>query len=100
LEVKKLIDSGIVKEEHPDCEAISFLSPRRMERSRFASTFTINVACPKGEEYLTITDLMIDNTCGFERMSFKDGFSGYNQINLYPESKKHTSFKTPLGMYY
>jgi len=42
---------------------------------------------------------MIDNTCGFQRMSFMDGFSGYNQIKMYPEDERHTSFRTPLGVY-
>jgi len=42
---------------------------------------------------------MIDSTCGFERMSFMDGFSGYNQIKMYPDNKKHTSFRTPLRVY-
>ena len=28
-----------------------------------------------------------------------DGFSEYNQIKMYPEDKKHTSFRTPLGAY-
>jgi len=28
-----------------------------------------------------------------------DGFSGYNQIKMYPEDEKHTSFRTPLGVY-
>ena len=42
---------------------------------------------------------MIDNTCGFERMSFIDGFSGYNQIKMYPDDEKHTSFWTPQGVF-
>jgi len=42
---------------------------------------------------------MIDNSCGFERMSFMDGFSGYNQIKMCPGDEKHTSFQTPLGVY-
>ena len=42
---------------------------------------------------------MIDNTRGFERMTFMDGFSGYNQINMHPEDEKHTSFWTPFGVY-
>lgn len=33
-------------------------------------------------------------------MSFMDEFSGYNQINMYPDDEKHTSFKIPLGVYY
>ena len=28
-----------------------------------------------------------------------DGFSGYNQIKMYPEDGKHTCFRTPLGVY-
>jgi len=32
---------------------------------------------------------MIDNTCGFEQMSFMDGFSGYNQIKIYSDDEKH-----------
>jgi len=28
-----------------------------------------------------------------------DGFSGYNQIKMYPEDDKYTSFRTPLGVY-
>ena len=59
----------------------------------------LNTACPKDEFPLPITDVMIDNTCEFERMSFLDGFSGYNQIKMYPGDKKHTSFWTPFGVY-
>ena len=59
----------------------------------------LNAACPKDEFPLPITDVMIDNTYGFERMSFMDGFSGYNQIKIYPEDEKHTSFRMPLGVY-
>ena len=29
-----------------------------------------------------------------------DSFFGYNQIKKYPDDEKHTSFKTPLGVYY
>jgi len=29
-----------------------------------------------------------------------DGFSGYNQIKMYPEDEKYTSFRTPVGIYY
>jgi len=37
--------------------------------------------------------------CEFERMSFMDRFSGYNQIKMYPDDEKHTSFRMPLGVY-
>ena len=28
-----------------------------------------------------------------------DGFSGYNQIKMYPEDENHTTFRTHLGVY-
>jgi len=71
-----------------------------MGRSGFVLTFCdLNEACPKDEFPLLITDVMIDNMCGFERMSFMDRFSGYNQITMYPDDEKHTSFRTPVGIY-
>ena len=59
----------------------------------------LNTACPKDKFPLPIKDVIIDNTCDFERMSFMDGFSGYNQIKKYPEDEKHTTVRTPLGVY-
>ena len=60
----------------------------------------LNIAYLKDEFLLPITDVMIDNTCGFERMSFMDGFSGYNQIKMHLDDEKHTSFTMPFGVYY
>ena len=57
----------------------------------------LNEACSKDEFSLSITDVMIHNTCGFERMFLMDEFSGYNQIKMYTDDEKHTSFRTPLG---
>ena len=49
----------------------------------------LNVAYPKDEFSLPIMDVMIDNTCDFERMSFMDSFSGYNQIRCTLMMKTH-----------
>ena len=59
----------------------------------------LNAACLKDEFPLLIIDIMIDNTCGFERMSFMDGFSGYNQIKMFPEDENHPFFRMPVGAY-
>jgi len=58
----------------------------------------LNVTCPKVEFPLPIMDVVINNTYGFERMSFMDDFSVYNQIKMCPEDEKHTTFRTPLGV--
>ena len=42
---------------------------------------------------------MIDNAYGFERMSFMDGFLGYNQIKMHRDDEKYTPFRMPLGVY-
>ena len=98
--VTKLIDSSFIREEqHPDWKANIVPVTKKNGKIRVCIDFrNLNEACPKDEFPLPITDAMIDNTYGFERMSFMDGFSGYNQINMYPDNEKHTSFKTPLGV--
>ena len=101
IEVNKLIECGFIREEqHPDWVANIVPVPKKNGKIRICIDFRdLNSACPKDEFPLPITDVMIDNTCGFERMSFMDGFSGYNQIKMYPEDEKHTSFRTPQGVY-
>ena len=58
----------------------------------------LNIAYLKDEFPLPITDVMNDNTCCSERMSFMDGFSGYHEIKMYPEDEKYMSFRTLMGM--
>jgi len=99
-EVKSLIDSGFIREEqHLDWEAKIVPVTKKNGKIRVCIDLCdLNEACSKDEFPLPITDVMIDNTCGFERMSFMNGFSGYNQIKMYPDDEKHTSFRTPLGV--
>jgi len=100
-EVTKLINSGFIREEqHPDWVANIVPVTKKNEKIRFCIDFcNLNKACPKDEFPLSVTDVMIDNTCGFERISFMDGFPRYNQIKMNPDDEKHTSFRTPLGVY-
>ena len=101
FEFRKLIDSGFVREEqHPDWVVNIIPVPKKNEKIRICINFhDLNTACPKDEFPLLIMDVMIDNTCDFERMSFMDSFSGYNQIKMYPEDEKQISFRTLLGVY-
>ena len=100
-EVKKLIESSFVREEqHPDWVANIVPVPKKNGKIRICIDFhDLNTTCLKDEFPLLITDVMIDNTCGFEWMFFVDGFSGYNQIVMYHKDEKRTSFRTPLGVY-
>ena len=74
-EVKDLMDSGFIREEqHPDWVANLVPVTKKNEKIRVCIDFRdLNEACPKDKFPLPITDIMINNTCGFERMSLMDG---------------------------
>jgi len=75
VEVHKLIACGFIREEqHPDWVANIVPVLKKNGKIRVCIDYCdLNAACPKDEFPLPITDVMIDNTCGFERMSFMDG---------------------------
>jgi len=101
LEIKKLIDSSFIREEqHLDWVANIVPIIKKNGKIQICIDFyDLKTACPKDEFSLLITDVMIDNTYGFERMSLMDKFLGYNQIKMHPEDEKYTSFRMSLGVY-
>ena len=100
-EVEKLKNIGFIREEqHPEWLANIVPVTKKNGQIRVCIDYRdLNNACPKDEFPLPIPEVMIDNTCGFERMTFMDSFSGYNQIKMHPEDERHTSFRTPFGVY-
>jgi hypothetical protein len=44
-------------------------------------------------------DQVIDDCAGHEALSFMDGFSGYNQIQIHPADQYKTAFTTPWGTF-
>ena len=77
------------EEQHPDWVANIVPVLKKNGKIRICIDYRdLNTACPKDEFLLPITDVMIDKTCDFKRMSFMDGFSGYTQIKMYPEMKR------------
>jgi hypothetical protein len=44
-------------------------------------------------------DQIIDDCAGHEALSFMDGFSGYNQIQIHPADQYKTTFTTPWGTF-
>ena len=47
----------------------------------------------------THIDVLVDNTVGSALVSFMDGFSGYNQINMALKDMTKTTFTTEWGIY-
>ena len=44
-------------------------------------------------------DQLVDAKVGYERMSFLDAYSGYNQIKMSEKDRIHTAFITERGLY-
>ena len=70
--------------------AIALFVPKKNGKIQICIDYhDLNATCPKDEFSHPITDVMIENTCSFERIM--DGFLGYNQIKMYHKDDKHTS---------
>jgi hypothetical protein len=54
--------------------------------------------CPKDHFLFPQIDQIIDSTAGYERLSFLDSYSGYNQIILKVEDQDKIAFITPYGV--
>jgi len=99
-EVKKLIDLILSGKNNILIGWPIVPIPKKNEKIRIYIDYRdLNVACPKDEYPLPITDVMIDNTSGFQRMFFMDDFLRDNQIKMYPKDERYTPFRMSLGVY-
>ncbi|XP_070041508.1 uncharacterized protein [Nicotiana tomentosiformis] len=100
-EVNKLIEAGFIHEvKYPTC--VSSIVPVRKKNVQIrvcVDLRDLNNTCSKDEFPLTIPELMIDATTGYEEMLFMDGSSCYNQICMALKDEELTAFRTPKGIY-
>ncbi|XP_025703913.1 uncharacterized protein [Arachis hypogaea] len=100
-EIKKLLAAKFVKPiQHPSWLAIVPVKKKNGQIRCCVDFRDLNKACPKDDFSLPDVDRMVDVTAGFERFSFMDRFSGYNQIRMAPGDKVKTAFRTPVGNFY
>jgi len=76
IEVHKLIECGVTREDQqPDWVTNIVPVLKKNRKIRVCNDFRdLNATYSKDEFSFPITNVMIDNTCGFERMSFMDDF--------------------------
>jgi hypothetical protein len=55
----------------------------------------INKSCPKDNYPTPFVDRIVENCAGSEIFSLMDGFSGYNQRNIFPTDQHNTAFICP-----
>jgi hypothetical protein len=61
--------------------------------------FDLNHPCPKENFPTPFIDQIINDCAGHEALSFMDGFSSYNQIQIHPTNQYKTAFTTPWATF-
>jgi hypothetical protein len=59
----------------------------------------LNHACPKDNFPTPFIDQIIDECDGHKALSFMDGFSSYNRIQIHPADQYKTAFTTQWGTF-
>jgi hypothetical protein len=100
-EVRKLLHAGFIEEvHHPVWLANPVIVPKANRKLRMCIDYTsLNKACPKDPYPLPRIDQIVDSTSGCDLLSFLDAYSGFHQIRMSREDRKHTAFVTVDGLY-
>ena len=100
-EVNKLLKAGFIREVYyPDWLANVVMVKKANGQWRMCVDFTdLNKACPKDSYPLPRIDKLVDETSGYELLSFMDAFAGYHQIMMHPKDEEKTAFITENGTY-
>jgi hypothetical protein len=100
-EVRKLLDARFIKEvHHPVWLANPVIVPKANGKLRMCIDYTsLNKACPKDPYRLPRIDQIVDSTSGCDLLSFLDAYSGFHQIQMSRQDRKHTAFVTVDGLY-
>ena len=100
-EVQKLMAAKFIREMYyPDWLANVVMVKKANGKWRMCVDFTdLNKACPKDSYPLSRIDQLVDSTTGHKLQSFKDAFSGYNQIKMDETDQEKTSFVPSQGSF-
>jgi hypothetical protein len=100
-EVRKLLDTGFIEEVHHSVWlANPVIVPKANGKLRMCIDYTsLNKACPKDLYPLSRIDQIMDSTSRCDLLSFLDAYSGFHQIQMSREDRKHNAFVTVDGLY-
>ena len=59
----------------------------------------LNAVTHKDHFPLSFIDQILERLAGHEYYSFLDGYSGYNQVAIFPEDQEKTTFTCPFGTF-
>ena len=97
-----MIEVGFIREvKYPTCIVNIILIKKKNGQICVCVDFRyLNNDCLKDDFPLPIIELMVDAIIGPKALSFMDGLSRYNQIQMVPRDEELTTFHTPKGIYY
>ncbi|XP_072061951.1 uncharacterized protein [Arachis hypogaea] len=98
-ETQKLISAGFIREiQFTSRLANAVMVKNNLGKWQMCMDFTnLNRACPKDSYPLPCIDKLVDNTSGYQILSFMDAYSAYNQILMHPADEEKTTFITDQG---
>src|SRR5262249_47336376 len=99
--VDRGLKSGLMSHvQYPAWVSNVVLVKKKDQSYRMCVDFTdLNKATPKDCYPLPRIDQLVDATSGHELLSFLDAYSGYHQIRMHPNDRRHTAFITDTGLY-
>ena len=100
-EVQKQYEAGFLQvAQYTDWVSNIVLVPKKNGKVRMCVDYRdLNRESPKDNFPLPHIDVLVDNTTNHHMFSFMDGFSGYNQIRMFPEDREKTTFITLWGTF-
>jgi hypothetical protein len=100
-EVRKLLQAGFIEEVfHPVWLANPIVILKANGMLHMCIDYTnLNKACPKDPYPLPRIDQIVDSTSGCDLLSFIGAYSGFHQIKMAKDDRKHTAFVTVDGLY-
>jgi hypothetical protein len=100
-EVEKLLKVGFIYPiQLNEWVSNSILVNKKQGTIRICMDFCdLNKACPKDNFPTPFIDQIVDECVGCEAFLFRDGFSGYNQIQIKHEDQHKISFIYPWGTF-
>ncbi|GJZ59455.1 hypothetical protein Tco_0615271 [Tanacetum coccineum] len=99
VEVKKLVEAGIIQEVHYHDWLSNLVMVRKHDDSwRMCLDFTdLNKSWPQDYYPLPEIDWKVESLCGNPFKCFLDAYKGYHQIQMAEHDEKKTAFHTSLG---
>ncbi|CAL2247925.1 unnamed protein product [Prunus armeniaca] len=102
-EIERLLKAGFIRMARY-VEWLANIVPvlKKMGALRVCTDYrNLNLATPKDEYPMPMSDLLVDGAAKHELLSFMDGHAGYNQIFIAEEDVHMTAFRCPgaIGTY-